>query len=111
MAAADVICVGETCPGKSSVRRRPGKPGEFEPCEPGNVTAADKNLEEVDGEDERHDDRQCDHGAEHETRVGRGKGGQGASGFHVAAECEDETQSHVNRLFEILSHLEENNQH
>ena len=75
------------------------------------MTAADKNLEEVDGEDERHDHRQRDHGAEHETRVGRGKGRQGVSGFHLAAGCEDETQSHVNHLFENLSHLGSNNGH
>ena len=75
------------------------------------MTAAGKNLKEVDGEDERHDHRHCDHGSEHEARVGRGSEVQEVSGFHVATECEDETQSHVNSLIEILSHVRENNRH
>jgi hypothetical protein len=39
-------------------------PGEFEPCEPGNMTAAGKGLESVEAGDEAHQNRDGQRGAD-----------------------------------------------
>ena len=59
----------------------------------------------MEAEYEGHDDRGRQKAGGDETDVVVSEIGHGRRGFHLATRHEDETQSHVNKLFEILSQI------
>ena len=59
----------------------------------------------MEAQDEGHDDRGRQEAGGYETKVDVSEIRHGRRGIHLAIGHEDETQSHVNRLFENLSQV------